>query len=83
MTSTKEAPNVRVLDWVPCIYYQVQFQKDKSRDVLTLLDSESKVNAMTPAYAAQLSLKMRKTNVGAQKIDWSSLATHSIVIAAF
>ena len=38
---------------------------------------------MTPAYAAHLSLKVRMTDVGAQKIDTSSLATYGMVIAAF
>ena len=38
---------------------------------------------MTPAYAAYLGLKMRVTNVGAQKIDRLSLATYSMVIVAF
>ena len=38
---------------------------------------------MTPAYAAQLNLKMQKTNVSAQKIDGSLLQTYGIVIAAF
>ena len=48
-----------------------------------MLNSESKVNAMTPAYAAQLGLKMQRTNVSAQKIDGSSLLTYGIIIAAF
>ena len=52
-------------------------------DVLVLLNSESEINAMTPAYAAHLSLKVRVTNVGAQKIDWSSPATYGMVIATF
>ena len=38
---------------------------------------------MTPAYAVHLSLKVRVTNIGTQKIDGSSLATYSMVIAAF
>ena len=62
---TKKAPKVRVLDQVSCICYLVQFQKDKSRDILVLLNSGSEVNAMTLAYAAQLGLKVRKINVGA------------------
>ena len=74
---------MRVLDKVPCIYYLVQFCKDKGKDALTLLNSGSKVNAMTPAYAAHLGLKVRVTNIGAQKIDGFSLATYSMVIAAF
>ena len=74
---------MRVLDWVPCIHYYVQFQKDKNKDVLALLDSRSKVNAMTPAYVAQLGLKVRNTNVDTQKIDKSSLVIYSMVIPAF
>ena len=38
---------------------------------------------MTPAYSAHLGLKVRVTNVGAQKIDGSSLTTYNMVIAAF
>ena len=38
---------------------------------------------MTLVYAAHLGLKVRVTNVGAQKIDGSSLATYGMVIAAF
>ena len=83
MTGAKKAPKVRVLDRVPCIRYPVQFQKDKSKDVLALLNSGSKINAITPAYAAQLGLKMQRTNIGAQKIDEFSLATYGMVITVF
>ena len=38
---------------------------------------------MTPAYAVHQDLKVRVTNVGAHKIDESSLASHGIVIATF
>ena len=37
------------------------------------MDSGSKVNAMTPAYASKLGLRVYHTNVGAQKIDGSIL----------
>ena len=57
--------------------------KDKSKDILALLDSGSKVNAMTPAYTAWLGLNVQKTDIGAQKIDKSTLATYGMVIAAF
>ena len=84
MTSaSREAPKVRVLDKVPCICYPIQFRKDKDKDVLALLKSGSKVNAMTPAYAAHLDLKVRMTNIDTQKIDGSSPATYSMVIAIF
>ena len=67
---------------VPCIHYPVRFQEDQEQ-VRALLDSGSKVNAMSPAYAKKLGLKTRKTNVGAQKIDGSTLETFGMVIADF
>ena len=72
-----------VLDKVSCICYLIQFRKDKNKDVLALLDSISKVNAITPAYAAHLGLKVRVIDNGAQKIDRSSQATYGMLIAAF
>ena len=48
-----------------------------------MVDSSSKVNAMSPAYAKRLSLKIRKTNVRAQKIDDSVLETFGMVITDF
>ena len=74
---------MKVLDRFSCICYPVQFHKDKDKDVLALLDSGSKVNTITSAYVAHLGFKVRVTDVGAQKIDGSSLATYGIVIAAF
>ena len=83
MTCAREAQKMRVLDRISCICYFMQFQKDKNRDVLILLDSKSEVNVMTAAYVAQLGLKVQKINVGAQKIDGFSLETYKMVIAAF
>ena len=48
-----------------------------------MLNFGSKVNAMTLAHTAKLSLELRKTNVSAQKIDEFSLKTYDMVIAAF
>ena len=81
--ASKEALEV-VLDWVPCIYYPVQFRKDKERATIgALIDSSSEVNAITLAYAKQISLRTQKTDLRAQKIDGSLLATYGMVIAAF
>ena len=63
---------------VPCIHYPIRFQE---KQVRALLNSGSKVDAMSPAYAKKLGLKTWKTNVGAQKIDGSTLETFGIVIA--
>ena len=74
---------MRILDKFLYICYPVQFRKDNDKDVLDLLDSGSEINAMTLAYKAHLGLKVKVTNIGAQKIDRSSLATYGIVIAVF
>ena len=48
----KETQKIRVLEQVLCIYSWMQFQKDKGKDILALLNSESKWNAMIMAYPA-------------------------------
>ena len=72
-----------ILNRVPGIHYLVQFQKDKGATIRALIDLDSKVNTMTPAYAKQLGFQVRKTDVGAQKIDSSLLRTFKMVIAGF
>ncbi len=76
MTASSEA-----LQRVPYIRYPVQFQG--SHNVKALIDSGSEVNMMTPAYAAELGLTTRKSSVGAQKIDGSSLETYGMASASF
>ena len=71
-----------VLKKIPFIHYPVQFHKDQ-KQVRALFDSGSKVNAMSLAYVEMLGLKIRKTNVGAQKIDGSALETFEMMIADF
>lgn len=45
------------LNHVPYIYYPLWFKKNQAK-IYTLLDFGSKVNAMPPAYATQLGLKI-------------------------
>ena len=77
-----EASKEAILERVPCIRYPVRFKKDQD-DTQALIDSGSEVNAMNPAYAKKLGLRVRQTNVGAQKIDGSHLETFGMVIASF
>ena len=42
-----------ILDWVPYIHYLIRFKKDK---VQALIDFDSKINAIIPAYALKLDL---------------------------
>ena len=48
-----------------------------------LINSESEVNAIHPAFAKQLGLPIRPTDVGAQNIDGIMLNNHRMIIAAF
>ena len=72
----------KALERVPCIRYPVQFKKDKT-PVQVLIDLESEVNAVHPSFVKQLGLSIRPTDVGAQKIDGTTLDTHGMVVAAF
>ena len=67
---------------VPCIYYPIQFRENQEQ-IRILLNSGSKVNTMSPTFVQKLDLHIRKTNVGAQKIDGSALKTFKMVIADF
>ena len=48
-----------------------------------LVDSGSEVNTMYPSFAKQLGLPIQPTDVGAQKIDGTTLDTLEMVVAAF
>ena len=80
--STAVASKEAILERVSCIRYSVQFQKDRD-NTQALLDLGSEDNAMNPAYAKKLGLRVRQTDVGAQKIDGSHLDTFGMVIAGF
>ena len=77
---TEASKEDRALDQVPCIHYPVQFKMNKVR---ALINSSSEVNAITLGYTLKLGLKARHTNVGAQKIDGSTLKTFGMVLASF
>ncbi len=74
-----ELEELEELERVPCIRYSVTF-KDQTE---ALLDSESKVNAISQAFIQQLSLKICKTNVRAQKIDGTTLETYGMIVSTF
>ena len=51
--------------------------------MLVLLDLDSEVNAIHPTFAWKLELLIKRTDVGAQKIDSTMLDTFGMVVAAF
>ena len=81
--------SAKELERVSCIQYPIAFPGGVTQDgsalgpVSALLDSGSEVNAMHPAFAERLGLVVRTTNVGAQKIDGTTLETYGMVVAAF
>ena len=82
MTSTLVTASLEAisLQCVPYISYPVQFQ---SEEVRALIDFGNKVNAMTPTYASKLGFWVYFTDVGAQKIDGSTLKMFEMVLANF
>ena len=48
-----------------------------------LIDLRNEVNAMHLSFAKQLGLPIRPIDVGAQKIDGTTLDNHGIVVVAF
>ena len=71
-----------VLDWFSCICYPIWFKKSEIQ-IQALIDSGSKVNAMTLRYVLKLGLKVHPTNIGVQKINGSIFKTFVIVLASF
>lgn len=69
-----------ILEIVSGIYYLVQFKNNK---IKALIDLESKVNAITPAFATKLGFKVFFTNVRTQKIDRFNLKMFRMVLASF
>ena len=79
-TSVTDKKTEEELEWVPCIRYPITFKKDQME---ALLDSGSKINAISQGFAQQLGLRIRKTNIGAQKIDSTTLETYGMVVSTF
>lgn len=51
--------------------------------IKVLIDSNGKINVMQSSFTRKLGLYIRKTDVGAQKIDGSRLEIFTMVIAFF
>lgn len=66
-----------------CIQYLINFPKAQLEKIQAIIDSVSKINAMTLVYANWLSLEIRPTNVCTQKIDDLALKIYGMVIAGF
>lgn len=82
MTGASMRVEDKQLECVLFIQYLVKFNKGYT-EVQALIDSDIEVNAISPAYAVVLGLRICSTDVGAQKIDESTLLTYGMVLANF
>lgn len=74
---------MKTLQWISCIQYPIQFQESWNREVGALINSVSKVNAITHAFAARFDFSPQSIDINLQKIDGSALKTYGIVITGF
>lgn len=79
ITKASKKGNIN-LKRVSCIYYPIQFKKDK---IKALINSDNEVNIIIPTYKAKLGFKVRRIDVKAEKIDDSILKTFEIILASF
>lgn len=63
-TSNFVTTTLLIIKCVLCIYHLVKFKKNQVK-IEALLDSDSKINAMTLAYTARLGLKIQPTDIEA------------------
>ena len=67
VTGANKDTEKAILDQVSCIYYPVQFQKDKEV-IRALINSGSKINAMTLAYVSKLAFESKKLTSELKKL---------------
>ena len=82
MTQATQGKKKVILDQLLHIHYPVQFCKDKET-IWALINFDSEVNAIIPAYAKKLGFRTWKIDVETQKIDESSLNRFRMVINNF
>ena len=81
--------SAKELEQATCIQYLITFPGGVFQDglaldpVSALFDLGSEVNIMHPAFAEKLGLVVQTINVGAQKIDGTTLETYGMMVMAF
>ena len=71
------------LECVSYIHYPVQFKGMSKAQSQALIEWKSEINAIYLTFAKQLGLSIKPRDVGAQKIDGTTLDTYEMVVAAF
>lgn len=80
VASTKVNLMVLKVQQVSCIQYPMQFSQHL---IEAPIDSDSKVNVMQPSFTRKLGLYTHKTDIGAQKIDYSRLKNFGMINTSF
>ena len=81
--------SAKMLERVMCIQYLIAFlgaviQNGSALNHMSILfDSDSKVNAIHPAFAEKLGFVVQTTNIGGQKMDSTTLETYRMMVAVF
>ena len=57
--------------------------KNKNKDIKTVIDLSSKINMMQLTHTIKLGLRIKKINIGVQKIDGSYLNIFKMVIVNY
>lgn len=71
-----------LLKRMPCIHYPIQIKKNQI-NIWALIDFGNKINAVTRFYITKLELKILTTDIGVQKIDYSTFKICKMVLASF
>lgn len=72
-----------VLKKISYIHYPLRFWQDKKSKMRDLINFNSEVNSIIPAYVSKLGFRVCQTNVGAQKIDNCIFETFEMVLTSF
>lgn len=83
VTKASKKDNDIILNRTLYIHYLLCFCKNKKNKLQALINSYGKINAMTLAYALELSYKVCQTNIKAQKINGSTFKIFEMVLASF
>lgn len=78
----KKSKMALFLQRILCTYYPPRFGKNQAK-IKALIDSNSEINVMFPAYTAKSGLKIWSINFVAQKIDGFILKMFCIMLASF
>ncbi len=69
--------------WRVAYFWYIVYVQGIQVKIKALINSDSKVNIITPAYTTKLGLIIQKTNIEAWIIDGSHLKTYDMVSTSF